>query len=97
VTFTDKPVELRGTVSGIPENVTAAVIAFPVERDRWVSYGWNPPFFRVTRAGASGDYRLQNLAEGEYFLVAVPASQRDAWVDPAFLAAAAPLATRVSL
>jgi hypothetical protein len=34
---------------------------------------------------SDGQFRLDGLPAGEYYLVAVPASQERAWLDPAFL------------
>jgi hypothetical protein len=75
----------------------AAVIAFPVDRERWLNYSWEPRLFRTTQAGSTGAYRLRQLPEGEYYLIAVDTARVDAWTDPKFLAAAVPLASRVSI
>jgi hypothetical protein len=37
------------------------------------------------------------MPDGDYHVIAVPARQRDGWLDPAFLAAAARSAARVEL
>jgi hypothetical protein len=37
------------------------------------------------------------MPAGEYYLIAIDATKIDSWVDPKFLAAAAPLATRITL
>jgi hypothetical protein len=73
------------------------VIAFPIERERWINYGWSPPRLRSARSGSTGAYQLQQLPEGEYFLIAVDGLKVNAWTDPKFLAAAVPQATRVSI
>jgi hypothetical protein len=96
ITLTDRHAEIRGTVHGRPGAV-AGVIAFPVERQQWTSYGWEPARFRTTRAGSDGSFTLTRLAEGEYFIVAVKPEQIDAWTDPQFLAAASIRATRMTL
>ena len=96
VTLTDRLASIHGNVAGRPGS-TAAVIAFPAERQQWTNYGWRPPRFRTSRAGPSGAFQLTQLPAGEYFLVAVKPEQIDAWTDPQFLAAASIRATRVSL
>jgi hypothetical protein len=96
VTLTDKLASIQGNVAGRPGS-TAAVIAFPAERQQWTNYGWRPPRFRTSRVGPSGTFQLTQLPAGEYFLVAVKPEQIDAWTDPQFLAAASIRATRVSL
>ena len=96
ITVTDKRPQLSGTVSGAPER-TAGIIAFPVDRARWTNYGWNAPQFRTTRAGSTGAFTLQLNAAGEYYLIALDATKVDKWMDPAFLTAAVPFATRVTV
>jgi hypothetical protein len=99
VTMTDKLITVAGTVTdaqGQPGSA-AAVIAFPVNRSRWINYGWSPIHIGSQPATGAGTYRFQNLPEGEYYLVAVPSAQATAWRDPKFLEAAAPLATRVAV
>ena len=97
VTLTDKKVEVNGTVRTRAGQPPSAVIAFPADPARWVNYGWSPPRFRTARSGLDGRFNLERLVEGDYFVIAVDASRIDAWTDSRFLAAAAPLATRVSL
>jgi hypothetical protein len=46
---------------------------------------------------STGGYQLRNLPAGEYLVIAVDLSRVNAWMDPKFLAAAAPLATRLSI
>jgi hypothetical protein len=96
VTLTDKHAQVNGTVSGRPGPV-AAIIAFPVEREQWTNYGWEPARFRTVRAGSAGTFQIERLPAGEYFLIAVNPAQIDAWTDPQFLAVASARATRVTL
>ena len=48
-------------------------------------------------AGADGDYTFTALLDGDYNVIAVPLEQAREWLDPSFLAAAAPHAMHVSL
>jgi len=99
VTVTDKLIAVAGSVTdpqGQPASA-AAVIAFPVNRVRWINYGWSPIHIGSQVTTGAGTYRFQNLPEGEYYLVAVPSSQATAWRDPKFLEAAATSATRIAV
>jgi len=73
------------------------VIVFPVERARWVDYGWDPILIKSKAADSSGAFLVKGLPEGDYFAVAVDGSQHDAWAGPKFLDAASAIATRFTL
>ncbi len=96
VTLTDKTQSIRGTVTGVPADQQAAVIAFPVDPRRWTNYGLVPGLIRSGRTANDRTYQL-TLPAGDFFLVAVDESQTNAWSDPAFLKAVEAMATRVSL
>lgn len=95
VTLTSRRTTVAGTVFGAP--ATAAVIAFPVDPERWTNYGWDPQRLRTARSGSSGAYEIEGLPKGDYLVIAVDVAHISAWADPMFLAAAAPHATRISL
>ncbi|HSC29096.1 MAG TPA: carboxypeptidase-like regulatory domain-containing protein [Vicinamibacterales bacterium] len=98
VTVTKAGAALSGVVrdrDGRP--AAGAVILFPVDPQRWVDYGLTPDRLKSTSARSSGAYALSPISEGDYYVVAVPQGQGDAWQDPKFLAAAVPAATRISL
>jgi len=76
----------------------AAVLLFPPDRATWATTQraglvWvnNRGAFQLSSLGFSG------LPAGDYLLVSVPGSQVSRWRDPEFLAAAARVATRVSV
>jgi hypothetical protein len=96
VTLTSRRTKVSGTVFGAPA-ATAAVIAFPVDRERWTDYGWDPQRLRTGRTGSNGAFEIEGLPEGDYLVIAVDVRHINAWADPAFLATAAPLAIRLSL
>jgi hypothetical protein len=96
VTLTSRRTTVTGTVFGAP-GATAAVIAFPVEREEWTDYGWDPRRVRTARRGSNGTFEIEGLPQGDYFMIAVDVMHINAWAEPAFLAAAAQLATRISL
>jgi hypothetical protein len=97
MTLTTASSHITGVVSDGNTALTsgAAVIAFPVERERWSNYGFNPTRLKSVLTTSDGRYRLDGLPMGEYYLLAVPASQERAWLDPAFLASHAGRASRV--
>ncbi len=97
VTYTTASSWISGTVSdsGAPLVTTAAVMAFPVERERWSNYGLTPSRLKSTLTTSDGRYQIGGLPIGNYYLVAVPAAQEQEWLDPAFLAAHAGRANQV--
>lgn len=99
VTLTNASSSITGIVSDAGTALTsgAAVIAFPVERERWSNYGFSPTRLKSVLTTSDGRYRVDGLPLGEYYLFAVPASQERAWIDPSFLAAHAAQASRVRI
>ena len=99
ITTTTETIVLAGTVQdgkgGI--STTASVLVFPVEKAQWSGYGYTPPRIKSAGVSSAGIYRFQSLPAGEYFVVAVDASQTDAWQDPKLLDALSRRATRVTL
>ena len=73
------------------------VIYFPVEREQWTKYGFQPSRLRSVAVSTGGSYTITRIPAGEYFVIAVNESHADRWQDPEFLARAAPLATKVSV
>lgn len=99
VTFTDKAIALAGAVLDdrgrpVPD---AMVIAFPVEREQWTNYGFNPPRMRAAPTASNGTYRHANLPPGEYFVAAIRVEPGDDWRRAVFLEAASRVASRVTL
>ena len=72
-------------------------MAFPVERERWTNYGFTPTRLKSVLTASDGRFTVDDLPPGAYFLLAVPAAQERAWIDPVFLAAHAAQALRVSI
>jgi len=96
VTLTTASSSISGVVSDAGELPSGtAVIAFPAEREAWTNYGFSPPRFRSALATSDGRYQIDGLPAGEYYLVAVPAAQERAWLEPVFLTVHAARATRV--
>ena len=98
VTVTDKTTKLTGYVrSGAQLATHGNVIVYPAESDQWSGYGLTPRRILSAAIATNGSYSASSLPAGQYFVVAVDDALATAWHDPAFLAAAAPLATRVTL
>jgi hypothetical protein len=98
ITLTDNVTRLSGTVQteqGTP--AAAAVIVFPVERDRWMGYGFSPTRIRSVVVPPAATYEIVGLPAGDYHVVAVDQGLVSSWQDPAFLAKAAPAAARVTV
>jgi hypothetical protein len=98
VVLTDQVNVVTGVIrNSAGPTLEGGVIAFPVERDQWSRYGFNPVRIRTaTMAGVSG-YVLRGLPAGEYFVAAVDRSRITAWQDPAFLEQLASRAVRLTL
>jgi hypothetical protein len=99
ITLTDQVSVLTGLVrdhrgGGVSNG---ALLAFPAEPSQWIDYGFQPARLKSVPVNNDGSYKFQNLPAGEYYLLAVDASQADEWHDPKFLEAAAKVGTRVSL
>ena len=96
ITLIENVTSIQGTVRG-DGAAGAAVIVFPVERARWVDYGWDPILIKAKAADSAGAFVVKGLPEGAYFAVAVEGSLHDAWTDPKFFDAASAVATRIAL
>jgi hypothetical protein len=98
VVLTDQAPTLNGVVrNSDPAIKETSAIVFPVEPDQWANYGLTPVRVKTATANPQGNFHLSTLPEGEYFVVAVPTADVDAWQDPEFLKLAARTAMRVSL
>ena len=99
VTISTRVATISGVVNDAKGSVVreAAVILFPVDRSQWTHFGLRPSRIQSMTYFGNQGYQLPRVLAGEYYLVAVDAVVQDAWQDPRFLAAAAGVATRVSL
>jgi hypothetical protein len=97
VTLTTKTPELTGQVTGLPQDTRAGVIAFPIDRSQWTSYGLQAPYLSSTAVTATGSFGFSRLPAGDYYLAAVPYPMKDRWNDPEFLERASMSATTVTL
>jgi hypothetical protein len=99
VTLTNKGIVLTGAVldgRGLPAE-GAVVIVYPVEREQWSNYGFQPERLKTVTTTNLGAFRFQSLPAGDYFAIAVGPDQVDGWKDPAFLDRASRAATRLTV
>jgi hypothetical protein len=99
VTFTDHPAGLSGTVrdrNGAPA-ANAAVVLFPSAYSAWIDGGMSARALRVVDTSTDGSYQFADVLPGDYLVVAYPGSTSRTPQDPAFIADAAPMATRVTV
>jgi hypothetical protein len=97
ITFTDRPAEITGTITGAKEraDLEASVFLFPADRARWLDARAAARTFRIVRPSKAGVFRVPNLVAGEYFVVAARDDVAGDWPDSRLLAKLAPLATTV--
>jgi hypothetical protein len=99
VTMTNQACEINGTAldaRGAPV-ANGAVIYFPVEREQWTKYGFQPTRLRSVPVSTGGVFTITRIPAGEYLVIAVSEAHASRWQDPEFLTRVAPLATKVSV
>lgn len=98
VTVTDKVATISGVVQNgsAAEPVASAVIYFPTDRSQWSRYGLRPTRIGSASVSSRGTYKIE-VPAGEYFIVAVPATQTRLWQDQTRLESAALVATRIKV
>ena len=98
ITFTERTTGVRGIVQGVRgPDPDASVLIFPTEQQAWTNYGLNARRIRSARTSRSGDYSVDSIPAGDYYVVAVPDDRAADWQDPAFLASLTPVATRITV
>jgi hypothetical protein len=99
VTYTDTPNKVSGVVTDDrgAVSVTAVVLVFPTDRQRWIGYGTSQRIFRSLPTTRTGAYTIDHLPPGDYYAIAVEPADADEWQDPARLELLAAQATRLSV
>jgi hypothetical protein len=99
VTMADNPATLAGAVRDRQGALVreAAVLVFPRDPEQWAASGFGLPTIRSVAYFGEAGYQVRPLPAGEYYVVAIDMRQREAWRDARFLAAAASVATPVTL
>jgi hypothetical protein len=100
VTFTEKSSSIAGAVTDGRggEAADTVVLYFPVDRTLWSAAASSDMPRRIGSTTVQfGRYALSRLPAGEYYLVALPASDGSRWRDETFLGGAAAVATKANL
>ena len=80
IVLSGRPTGLAGTVA-LPTGAAAAdyaVVLFPEDESRWEQIGTGVNLFnlgRIVRPGLDGEFKMQGLRPGTYYVLAVPAEQ----------------------
>ena len=97
--MTNAPLRISGTVTdakGVADSATD-VIVFPADTRFWRDGIFNDRRVRLVHATTSGAFEIQDLAPGEYHIVAIRARAVAEWQDPQFLESLVAGATKVTL
>lgn len=99
VTFTTRAPVITGRVHDDSGRTTsdAAVIAFPVEHEEWRNYGLEPARIQSVLTAPDGTFRITGMPAGTYNVVAVAATDADAWQMSDFFAKVESRASRVEV
>ena len=98
ITVSNRGAHITGTVrtaAGAPD-ATASVVVFPVDARQWVDFSAYARGIKEERAGRDGAYRIADLPEGDYLIVAIAQQQLD-WAQPKFFETVSRLATRLTI
>ena len=81
VLFSNRDADVHGTVTNQKAEPVAGVdvVVFPAESTRWADFGPWPLRLKAARTDAKGVYKLLNLPEGSYRVVALSEPARDDW------------------
>lgn len=99
LTITNAGATINGAITdgqGQP-SAGAAVLMFPTDPAAWTDFGLWPPRIRTTSASNTGAFTFAARPAGDYYVIALPAADIDAWQAPDFFKKAAPRATRVTV
>ena len=72
------------------------VVVFPVDSRQWIDFSAYARGIKEERAGRDGAFRIADLPEGDYLIVAMAQQQLD-WAQPKFFETLSRLATRLTL
>jgi protocatechuate 3,4-dioxygenase beta subunit len=98
ITVSSRGAQITGTVrtaAGAPDS-SASVIAFPVDSRQWIDFSAYARGIKEERTGRDGAFRIADLPEGDYLIVALPQQQLD-WTQAKFFETLSRLATRLTL
>ena len=104
--ITDVVIGLTSTPAGAEGNVrdksgnpakSAVVALFPAAPAAWTTLGLSAIRFKTTTVGAAGAYRITAVPPGDYYLAALPDTERYRVFDAAVLPSLVSTATRVTI
>lgn len=95
LSFTDKPSEISGQVTGDGQLEGIAVIVFPADQSTWTGYGTQSRRILSTRADKQGKFKMMSMPAGDYLAVAIPDKMANDWSNPKSLQLFAGQAQRV--
>jgi hypothetical protein len=75
----------------------AAALLFPVDPNGWSEFGLTPPRIKTTSASNSGAFTFSARPAGDYYVIALPAADIDAWQTADFFKKATARAVRVTV
>ena len=91
------------TVSGVVVDAQgqgasgAAIVLFPADAARWTEFGIWPMRIKTMSASNGGTFQFSPQPAGDYYVIALPPDDIDAWQGPDFFKKAAGRATRVAV
>jgi hypothetical protein len=99
VAASDRVTAISGTVRRANGALvmTASVVAFPTDSERWSGYGFAPPWIGTAASVAGERYEIVGLPRGDYYVLAFDPTRDEAWRNPRFFSLALPRAVRTSL
>jgi hypothetical protein len=99
VSYTDRRSPVAGAVKDARGVAAAGALAlvFPANPERWVGYGTNPRTLKSAQAGQDGEYKIDHLPPGEYFVVAMDGAAGENWMDPKTLELLARQASKITV
>ena len=83
--------------SGVVRQKGAVVIVFPAEQSMWSNFGFSPSRIKTAMPDDEGRFAIEQLAAGDYFVIAVPREDQYTWLEPGYFARAWAFATRLTL
>jgi len=97
ISFTDRPTEFSGTVTGDGTLEGTTVILYPADQAAWTGYGTQSRRLQAVRADKQGNFKMSAMPAGDYLAVAMPDKMANDWQNPKFLQSMAGNATRVHI
>ena len=98
ITVSNRGAQISGTVrtlAGAPD-ATASVLVFPADKRQWIDFSAYARGIKEERTGRDGAFRIADLPEGDYLIVALAQQQLD-WTQPKFFETLSRLAARLTI